>query len=1255
MIITKLWIYDRTQTENKGTEYSSFLLSGDTNTDNLDDTLDEATVTLVGLNFRKEFSPSTKIILEKGNLLNGVYTAVKTYNYIVKNDTVEQPILNEEYYNHTIDLIEVGALAQQRMTDNIAITYKLQDVTLDVVPTYSTTDTVSLTKKNVNNANVSSFDYANKFEWEMPTWYDLDSNGVVVAVGSGTTPSWNTWNNFLLNQIIPTGSSTKTIILPLPMLKVSTWNKNTNSYVERGYCKLKTVVTRVPKTNLYATPESVNLIDSSGQNVPYLSTFPSMATTNESWRSQTLYNDYEQQSVTLNKGYIASRIMGYYNAGTDVYGNYHNITQVTDYNSYTTYSNRAVKFLIEEGYKYTISVLRMPMTSTVVNSGYFTNSMYGTYAQYDTYPFGYSNASYSSTYVNNQIEISIIQNSGNQLSDNFPNVLTNFISWKESEDTSQLFTSASIPNAYDLFNKAQITTYNSKKIKDYSCYETSAESGNSSFYVSNDLEQELKTLEIVENFYNRKNFWEILSEIGKYIHGRPICNFGDDDRFIVDFKRYGRTDQKTDNSTKASIYNSRFFEEYISSINSYVSNMVQLGGIITEYINAKSNDETFLVCNDNAVFKTTKPITEIIDFSFRVKGSSTWYSLVGNNSFDDKSNNCGFIFEYNIYKCLSVVYTDNINKGLAIYYKLGSKLIEGLTYRTPTVSSGDVYNDYAIKKILYTIMFRSGDFPEYTIQTSWNTIKVNDYDFKIVYRTKDSVRSTQSRPDLRKYLINSYHDKTPLHTQFNNQEDTMVDAQKFGNNNYGKLIRTGNSIIKKLEWVDNLENVKKSGDLYYIQDNLYYVSKVQNQYFADHIESSVEFSKDFNRLSQIIGIPSEPRFYEISEQSLINREIVYDNFYTLDTSREIANNTCGNDLTLNGLNYMGELLFGNASYPRYAITTFKGDENTGNEGSNLFIRSFFPTHTYAQENTLIIEWDCEDNFSVGSYLDTTQNVPSDNTVDGAYRTEKQLQYCDQFGRVDLIDFSILDDYSFSTGDDILLLPNVPSNLTREIELANISNYADTTTFHNLVTNTSSLVYAGGTHFWTNNDNTYGKNGYGLITLKDNREQLSFNYNLQMLTSSDRFVLSSYLWEQEKSEVYLAFGNKEVNKIIGNSINNNQLITGSGGTPILIPITWTIGDNFLYIDIPTIIKNYYTSGNVFDYEAASNLLDKVSSIVFVNNRVSSAGENLFVFARNVSDLDNYTTCDSSNLIGGENTKISELFIRATLISDFKEKD
>ena len=65
--------------------------------------------------------------------------------------------------------------------------------------------------------------------------------------------------------------------------------------------------------------------------------------------------------------------------------------------------------------------------------------------------------------------------------------------------------------------------------------------------------------------------------------------------------------------------------------------------------------------------------------------------------------------------------------------------------------------------------------------------------------------------------------------------------------------------------------------------------------------------------------------------------------------------------------------------------------------------------------------------------------------------------------------------------------------------------------------------------------------YDYIIKKDNREKISINYNIQLLTDSDRYVISSWVWQQNKSSLKVVCLNQEVNKLSGETIPLDDII------------------------------------------------------------------------------------------------------------------
>lgn len=1215
-IVTKIYKYDKSREHNgyRGEDFSPYVLQGFQNQDNLEDTLDTLDITLAGLSFREEFSPKTKFIVElydenidkDGNKTLSLWND-KPLHLMVDTDTVEQPVISDDtYFNHHLSLIEPSVDAQNRLVDNISVTYKLQDVTLNIIPSFdlSLTTKLNLTNTPTTGTNfkwgqegkfwhiTSYYIQGHKFEWVLPDWYNINIDGEIV-----TPKEW--WENknysketmFKYFQEIPVGETSKTIAFPVPMLKCSGAVAGGKSYKLNGFCSIKCRITDKDLKTNETQIRTININPSSS------SPTENVWTTDDVWAT---YRAESQMPKNMPNGYIASRFYfgSYVNSPTFA------ITKIRKMDN--EIRNRVISLTMEPNHSYSVdfSFGNDEVTGStddafgagwregdgVYNGIYESTPAYYAYAYYSSYPLGINtDTPHNEEYVNNALPLASIS----------------FQAFEGSPRDTIVFSSAPPASAYDLFNKAQLTTQSFEKQSGIVVDETDKQIELEEFD-----KQTLKDTTIVECFYNQKNLWEVLMDIGKYIHARPKLRFGSNGKYIVEWKQYGRTDQKQDNSNTISIYNARFVEDYISSLSSYVSNMVQLDGTIREVVAPKSSSEDYLVYNDVAEIKTTKNIIEIVEMWVVNKHTGERRGLTGQDSLVNFvqvnkngqvtslgiKNDTGYVFEENIYKTLAPNPNININKGFAIYYTLGTNVIKGLNYQLPSVNTGDILNDYAIKNIIGSA-FNMGTYEQ------WTKIKINDYYFDITYRTKDTLRTDQTRPDLRKYIMTTPYDRIPQHNQFANQTDTVIDSVKYGNNVYGKLIRTGNSTYEKVEWVENLSFVKRAGDLYSINGQWYYVTKVLNTFYVDHIISEVSFSKDFNKLSQIIGIPSEPRFYEISEQSSIKREVSINDFIVIGTDFVEHRDTDISFLQNKAMSYIGGLLMSpinddrieNANeldetpleYPRYIVTTFRNDlDKVVQQNTEVLEKQvLLPASTYSLENTLTIEWDTENNVIAGNKA----VPPSKDTglgVNQAYYILEAVQYCDKYGRADMFNFAIIQDHSLSAQD----VENLPENPI------NLSAVGDELLFGDQNAEFYSPL---------NTDKNKGR-----ILLKDNREHLCFNYNLQALTDSDRFVLSAYLWQQGKKQLRIALLNEEVNKLSNATIEDRAIEVAN------IPFTYTVDDDNKTININ--ISQALEDAGITPAQLNETKAIAIYSNVYINDSALSSSR-YFVIARNVSGL------------------------------------
>lgn len=1147
-----------------GVDYSSSVLLGHDWTDNLDDTINTANITLAGLSFQKEFTPSTSatmILQEYGEetIINS-----KTISWVIGSDIVEKKILSSEtYYDHHIVLKEPNVIAQQRVCDNMAVTYKLRDV---FSPHKGSTAEIPLSsqeyrrERNIaptQNFHPFKFDIVatgsayigHKFEWIMPTWYTL-----TYADGTVEKPSWDRWNNFNTNILLGDGEESKLIELPLPMLRCSCGVKETKDYQKNGFCTLVVTISR------YVTDiNNAEIVKSYEVN-------PALQYPDEVWAEDNIDIPLVSPGDLFsppykNVGYIYSSFKW------DGVGRTPTLIAITTKvcEQSETASDRLISFTAEKGYNYILSIVSKKYS--------FPDRRYSATPSLTAY--GYIN--FWGTLVGmGQVEAT-------SYNDNSFCIAAQFS--VSSRDLA--YTSSSVANALHLFRKAQLTVQPVWKKTNVPILQTPQ-----AFYADN--EDELAQTTIIETFYNQKNFYEILYEIGKYIHARPKVEV-DGNRYKVGWKRYGSTNKKEDTATKLTVFNSRFIEEYISSVTSYVTNMFQMGGSITEITAPKSEDGSFIVKNDNAIIELQKPIMQIDS----VKAKVTHDITINGTSLKagDTQDITNYVYEQTIYDVLSIKADEDPNKGMALYFSLGDKVIRGLHYQLPSLNPGEAAADYTIKKILAQV---------FAIPDSLN-VKVNDFNFIVTYRTSDDVRISQSRPDLRKFVNNaSLYDNVPIHQQFNNQEDILVDSVAFGRNVYGKLIRTGNSLYERTEWVEHLGDLKESGDLYIIDGDWYYVSKVETINLGEYLQSKVEFSNNFNRLSQIIGIPSAPRFSEIAQKNLISRETDISDYVQLGTSaaKKTSGSTC-----LNNLSWLLKIAFnrGDKSFPppQYLHICFKSDKDSyeaKNYGWNA--RIVLPLNVFTCYNTLSFTADCKTNLSAG---DQTIETGAATSADAAYRFLNPVKYTDAYGRVDMYDFAIFADTDLSGTESYNPVDDIDGGYRVPEEKSTNVNWAGSVF--------SSLI-----------DSPYSRmddNGHGIILLKDNREIFHFNYNVQMVTDSDRFILSQYLWDFGKKQCKIALLKEEVSKLAGSEINKNDVLLGG----ISYYEYGSTSERYAAIGVDEPVENAILAaipGNTEEAIAERKTLKNnvAAIIIYSTNATDGASINdysYFIAARNVSDL------------------------------------
>lgn len=691
----------------------------------------------------------------------------------------------------------------------------------------------------------------------------------------------------------------------------------------------------------------------------------------------------------------------------------------------------------------------------------------------------------------------------------------------------------------------------------------------------------LKLTVVNETIFEQNNLWEVLLQIGYYLHAIPYMSFVNNeqgtptDKFLLSFKQLGSTEEKANTSQKITIFNSQNLSEYYTQLDSYVTNLFSPQNRVDEWVTPKTSESSFLVSNNTAELHLAYPITEILEFKIKMKLKD------GTVEIKDATQH---LFEKSVYDviCNEDPYKVYPTKGSSLYYALGSNKILGLNFVPPS-SDGTVF-PMALKRIIEILWQGNKNRPNI------NNLKFNDLQFYVKYKTQDNARVNQFRPDIMQYMKNSENETYPHHEQFYGQQGKIIDSERLSANLFGKLIRVGNGVYQIQEYVTKEE--KKTGELYRINGEPYYVIAIDTEYYADAILQKVTYSKNFNQLAQIVTIPSEPRFYEIAERSKIRREVRINDFFAMSATPKVD---IGTPRFLNmseWITYFKQIVFNESkiNLPNYAWTRFAVDKLRKHkfEDKYMFPSSIItksdngivtpgdssdhsdvivPLVHYPMHNGIVFSWQMEDNFKAGDYTDKENGGGLD---DEAYLSQQPMRYVDIYGRADLVNFKLFYKNNW-THDESLKLPQAV--IPVEDSFATVKSLA-------------------------------GEDNY-LALDKDNREEISFNYQVNLLHDDEFVTYPNLFGEKEGGKLNIALLDKEQS-----AFNENQLVRGTN-------ILATNEDQ----SIEYSFDNSAVNGLKINITLSNNTnidLSKVKAIIFYEGKINSATYAIYI-VRNVGNV------------------------------------
>lgn len=1063
---------------HKSTEYTGYVVAPIFLEDKLDETLDSGEIILKSMPIasKKAFPPKTKFRLER--YISEQYTDTpKTWDMVVDHDDVEEYEGCPEICTHRIYLTEASVVAQGMHVDNIALTYELQDVTLN----YKTVVGKSDTLQDKGAITIASNGHHTPIHSNPQIKIPEGSQSATYTFENSYYYQWDSGDDLRSLKYEQDGREAHVISFTIPTLTAlgcyttGTWREifemQTQTKVYRRLCNkngsvvsTETIIERIcgPASLGSAEVDEVYGIAKQSSIGGSSADLPMVAR-----GTQILAYDHNDTGL-LRK--IEKQFSDLYTSSFGVDISTENANAQSKEVSFNTAVLTEEQLAAGMYYEYEISCTRYPLYASTTLPTYYSrqcyvlDNSYGLHQNMLTPTSQTINA--STVYVNAKFRITDLST---------------------TVEGDKFLASAEKYNCYDLVRKAMLTC-------DTQIFNNNTVGLDTVQYpitIDEETAASLRARTVYETIFEQKNLWEVLLQSGYYKHAIPRLDFATDgtDRFALKYRQLGATNKKADGSNKITVFNSRNLSEFFTQYDSYVTNLFSPQNVVDEWGVVKTSDSNYLVSNNTAEIHAKYPLEEIIEFDLTYNGVTA-------SALD-------MVFEEAIYSILTPSVDVRPSKACALYYKLGDTKIVGLNYAPPSVN-----NDapYALKTILSAL---------FGVDTSGN-IQFNDIRYHIKYRTQDSLRVSQVRPDLQNFMKNSSYEKYPHHEQYFGQQDKIIDSERFTANLFGKLIRVGNAVYQRQECAD-AGSEKESGDLVEINGEPYYVTATENEYYADVILQKVTYSKNFNQLSNIVTIPSEPRFYEVSERSQVRREVRLMDFLLLTTKQNAA---AANPTFINNSKWRDiakSLIFADGSFalPNFAYTRFKADKLRSHNGvqvNKLFPSSeitrtsdnsvrpkdssdhrdvIVPLLHFPLKNAIVFEWDMDDNFKAGDSIDTTISGTG-KTWDDSYYSMQSVRYCDVMGRADLFSFRLFNKTNWTIAQ------------ARRLPFAESGDF---------VPSESASAF-------------YLSDSLSIGLDKDNREALSFNYQINLLHEDATFVTYSNLFGQKSSRLKMCLLNKE---------------------------------------------------------------------------------------------------------------------------------
>lgn len=472
---------------------------------------------------------------------------------------------------------------------------------------------------------------------------------------------------------------------------------------------------------------------------------------------------------------------------------------------------------------------------------------------------------------------------------------------------------------------------------------------------------------------------EQLKLILSYVHAEPWL----DENNVIRATEYGGT-VKSPSASLPYVYNavSSHINEYCTEVRSHAQNLASsLGyarGVITDpgkgvYRSLRSDTAYVRITEGNGIAVTRDPIytVESVMCGIATVNGTGWRLA--------PEEITPYVFEETEYSANLSSYAGGYpySKQFAIYYTQGAPNLRGLFYKAPDNMSAANFSPFAISNILSSV-------------TGIAAKTIDDMLTDDTGGSASLVFSISYKPISNHFVSHGKQLYVPSevpYMQLYNQSENLVESQYYGENLRGVAFRLGNVEKERTFILRDIDDVPRVGELL----DGYAISAVSCELTPFDIKCTVGLSKDFNRISQYVGINSTKRMYEISERAAVDRALLIKETLVIGTKPA---GYSGAAFIFGDLNPFYNLFDQAAGGESYKVSLAEFSSPNPQTGVYTGV-CYLPVISRALGNVLTFNLAMKDNYSAGTRTEFISSGKSD--IQG--RWENDLPYTDYYGRV----------------------------------------------------------------------------------------------------------------------------------------------------------------------------------------------------------------------------------------------------------------